>query len=269
MVRLPHVCLAALLIACGNSTGGTDDPGEGEVYPSTYESGKHRATMLSLDPEGDGLDLDGDGEIDNNLPFVLESADGILSSLDLSPDGINLQIASSIEAESLNLLMDSSYASGTLTIDVLTGDSDGSGNFSVSPSSFDADGKPNTSMSGEFADQTTFMATADSAIIIIPFTEDTEPAPVPIERVTLAGTMTADTVDARLTGVIPSDSLADDVIANLVPEEGVGSLSKESILSLVRGLAARDNISDIDLGNGKRGVSASFTVQATASTWTE
>ena len=34
------------------------------VYPSDYETGKYRSTSLTLLPSGEGLDLDGDGDLD-------------------------------------------------------------------------------------------------------------------------------------------------------------------------------------------------------------
>ena len=58
-------------------------------------------------------------------------------------------------------------------------------------------------------------------------------------------------------------------IEPLIPEEGVGSQSKESLLSTLKTLSALETISDIDLGDGRRGVSCAFRVKASAATWVE
>lgn len=271
MFRAGLVIALAGLVACTSSANpsATDGTTEPEAYPSDFTTGKHRATRLALEAQDEGADFDGDGVGDNNLPFVLETADAILSDQDLAPESFDAQIASSIEEGSLNVLFDSRYGTGVLTIAALNGLADEeTGALSIDPTSLDG-GEPITVFEGEFSSQTAFSVGAERAVLIIPFTPDQPPSAVPLERVTLSGTVDSTTMNATLTGLMPAEEFADDVLADLIPEEGVGNLSKETLLKTVRRLAGLDTMADIDMGDGRRAVSCAFQVQGATATWTE
>lgn len=264
--------IVLLLVACGGSAADTDGDGTtGEPdYPSDFTMGKHRATSLVLEPEGQGADFDGDGDGDNNLPFVLETADEILNDLDLSLETFAEQIATSIEDGDLNVLLDSSQTAGALDIAVLSGIQDEeTQELAIDPQSLNDDGSPSVVLTGAFSTDVDFSVTAERAILVVPFVPDEPPARVPLERVTLSGTLNGEQMDAVITGVIPAEQLADDVLAGLIPEEGVGNLSKERLLSTLRTLSGLETIADIDLGDERRGVSCAFSIEGEAASWAE
>lgn len=264
------------IVACGPGGSDTDASDGPEAYPSDFATGKHRAERLVLEPQDQGEDFDGDGTADNNLPFVLETADELLSSQDLSPATFNTQIEAQIAEGSLNVLFDSAYTEGELSIAVLNGigpegdDTDAPvGDITVDPTSLGSDGRPVTVLGGAFADQTTFEVGAERAVLIVPFVPGEPPSPVPMERVKLAGTLDGDTLDATLTGLIPAQELADDVLVDLIPEEGVGNLSKEQILNTLNTIVGLETMADIDMGDGRRAVSCTLSVRAAAADWLE
>jgi len=258
------------LVACAGPSGSDDTDAGARAYPSDFTTGKHRATGLSLEPQDQGADFDDDGEGDNNLPFVLETADGLLRDIDLSLDSFAGQIDASLHDGSLNVLLDSTHQAGVLEIGLLSGVRDEeTGALSVDPRSLDEGGQPATVLVGSFSGPTAFQVTAQQAELVVPFVPDEPPALVPLERVTLSGDLTASTGTAVLTGIIPSEQLAQDVLAPMIPEDGVGGLSKESLLSTLETLSGLDTIADIDLGDGRRGVSCAFRVKVKAATWSE
>ena len=265
------VLATAIVGGCTGPTGtdSTDDSDGVVDYPSDFTTGKHRATALTLEAEGSGADLDADGVEDNNLPFVLETADLAVKDLDMSLETFGAQIDTAIEDGTLNMLLDSVQAQGSLDVHVLSGVLMDDDQLHVDPQSLTEQGDPRTQLQGEFSASIEFSVSADNAELVVPFVAGEPPSVVPLERETFWGTMDGESVDAVIAGVIPSEQLASDVLAPLIPEEGVGSQSKESLLSTLKTLSALETISDIDLGDGRRGVSCAFRVKASAATWVE
>lgn len=272
MLRIGMMIAMTGLVACGgeSTTTATDGSLGAEGYPSDFMTGKHRASVLALNEQDDGADFDEDGAGDNNLPFVLDTADQLLRDQDLAPEAFDEQIATSIADGSLNVLFDSGYADGELRVAVMNGLRDEESQaLTIDPTSLLPSGEPATVFTGTFSDNTSFSVGAERAVLIVPFVPGEPPSAVPLERVTLSGTLSGETINGTLVGLIPSQELADDVLIGLIPEEGVGNLSKEALSNTVKRLAELDTIADIDMGDGRRAVSCAFKVEGTVETWAE
>lgn len=262
--------LAIALTACAGTSGPVDtaDSAGPPNYPSDYTQGRYRVTELVLLEEGQGEDFNGDGIPDNNLPKALSAADVLLRDQDLSPEGFNAQIAANIESGELNLLLDVRYDQGVITLDLLSAlPSEQPGDpLIVDPASYDLDGTPLTQLRGEFSSQTDLRVFADTAVLPIPFLPDEPPSAVPMRQMSLSGT--ADTsVEAKVTGLIPAQLLADDVLADLIPEEGVGNLSREQLLNTLNTFANLESIADIELNEQERAVSCALSLRAELAEW--
>jgi hypothetical protein len=262
--------VAVALAACGAPSTGEDTSADtaAPTYPSDFTTGKYRVTRLELLPEGTGVDFDGDGEPDNNLPNALTAADTVLADLDLSPEGFNAQIAAAIAAGDLHLLLDLRYVDGVLTTDVISGlPTEGTdAPIQVDPTSYDDAGVPRARFIGEFSTQTDLAVSADDVLVPVPFLPGEPPSLVPLRQASLAGTADAG-VEATLAGLIPSNRLADDVLADLIPPEGYGNLSREQLLRTLRAFAALESIADIPLSDTERAVSCALSVTAEPATW--
>ena len=83
-MKLPlFISMISTVLACNNPQSGidpdTDTDKDTDVtktgFPSAFLEGKFRITSLQLNELGDGLDLNGDGTPDNNLPNALGLVD--------------------------------------------------------------------------------------------------------------------------------------------------------------------------------------------------
>ena len=251
----------------GSGSGtGTDDT----RYPSGFPGGKYRLTDFVLQPVDVGEDLDGDGTQDNNLPKLLTFADTAMSGYNLSPDDINLQIATEIASFDLNVLFDAVYADRALTLTVYSGIYDpDTTSYTIDSASYDDAGNPTSAFMGSFSDETTFDAGADSADVPVSFYADQPPLLVPLRLADINGSLDASGTSGLLVGAIPSKLMVDQVIAPLIPDEGVdqdgdGTIdqTKDEVLTQVQTLVDLPAMSDITFEDGTTGVSAAFTFTA-------
>lgn len=259
--------LACSIAAC---SGGSDDldpsngNGDGATYPSDFTAGKYRVTGLTLLEEGEGKDFDGDGVPDNNLPRALEAADALLRDVDLAPESFNAEIASSIVSGDFNLLLDLRYEQGELRVDLFSAlPSEPGEPLQIDPASLDAQGNPLTRLDGEFTSQRAMVAGAEVAVLPIPFIPGDPVSLVPVRQMELSGEAEVDVeIVGMVTGLIPAELLADDVLAALIPEEGFGGLSREQLLRTLRTFASLEAIADIELEPDVRAVSCAFSLRA-------
>ncbi|MFT7521761.1 MAG: hypothetical protein ACI9MC_003913, partial [Kiritimatiellia bacterium] len=242
--------------------------GQDPHYPSQFTTGKFRVTSFALTAEDTGKDFDSDGTLDNNLPNALGVVDTLLKDDDMSPEGFNARIAEAIAAHDMNILLQTSYEDGVLTVDILAGAWDeGSQTLTVDPVSYGDDGQPTSHLLGVFSDESTFETEPASTILPVTFLPGEPPSTVPLERTQLWGTMTDESIDATVVGVIPGLRLADDVLIDLIPEEGYGNFSKEQLENLLRTMAQQEAIADIVLQGEERGISSAFDMTATSVEW--
>ncbi|TVQ92752.1 MAG: hypothetical protein EA397_06240 [Deltaproteobacteria bacterium] len=263
-------CVALMVSACTN--GGSDSANRGSESseePATFSVGQYRVTSLVLLSTEEGDDFNGDGEPDNNLPNALNAANAAMSEIDLSPESFNAQVEASIESGELNLLLDVSVQEGVLTVDVLTGLpwAETEGENVIDPISFEDDGEPRTRLTGDYGNIAQhFLVQTDAAILTVPFLPDEPLSDVPMVDMRVHGAIDQE-LEGMVTGLIPSERLVDDVLADLIPPEGVGSRSKEEMLDLLRRFAGLSAIADIELGEDERAVSSAMSLTAEPATW--
>lgn len=277
MQDMHRTLLFFLLASC--SSKNTDVPIDDDtshtgevVYPSDYEAGKYRSTSMTLLPTGEGLDLDGDGEIDNVLASKLPLVDAFVTD-DLSFEGLNASLEASVDDGSLIILLEGNYESGVLEVNVLLGQQDESGVLSIDPVSIEDDGKASAHFVGEFLSQEEASASAASAGVPFLFMPDTPPVLIPMRMARLEATMNDATASGILAGAIPVEDFISQVVDPLLPpvEEydpsEFNGLERDELLQQVRDIANLDTVSDIELDGGERAFSAALNFQANSTTW--
>jgi len=255
-----------------DATDSDTDAAEGNGYPSTFTEGKFRVTSFVLMPADQGGDVDGDGTEDNNLPKLLIFANTAAPSLNLSPDGLNENIAAGIADGQVAILLHAAYPNRALSVDVFGGSMDvDTQAITIDPTSLDDQGNPKSTLHGVFSTETAMSAGPDAIRFPVQFISDEPALPLPFDRAVLTGDLTADGLtNAMLSAVIPDDSLLNDVIEPLVPAEGVDSngdgqidYTKAELMDTVTSIVTNENMSDVVYDDGSRGISAAFTVEAT------
>ena len=265
--------LASCSKAVSEDTANNDTSHTGEVvYPSDYDSGKYRSNTLALLPADQGLDLTGDGEIDNVLPAKLPLVNAFTSD-DLSFEGLNISLAASVEDGSLIMLIDAKYTDGVLEYAVLLGEEDEAGTLSIDPVSLDDDGQPMALFSGTFSDQTHATASAEDAGVPFQFMPGTDPVLIPMKMARVETTLDENETIGILAGAIPVEAFITEVVDPLLPPEEeydpaeFNGLERDELLQQVRDIANLDTVSDIELEGGERAFSAALGFTAVQSTW--
>lgn len=245
-----------------DNTNDTDDTDLPDECPEGFDAGRYRVTSFVLNEQDDGADLDGDGTPDNNLPTALEPIDVFMGDdMDLSREGLNARIAESIALNDLVILIDASCSEGVLSFDIL------GGSYDPDTATLTASAEDVSELEGAFTAEVSYSASADSMAIPATFWPDQPPLLVPMEQTTASGDLAVEATTGALVGIVPVDRLVEDVIDPLIPEDGWDGQSKEEILALIGDMAELEHISDMELEDGSRGVSAAFTYEAYPATW--
>jgi hypothetical protein len=238
---------------------------------SDFEDGKYLFETLAMMPAGEGIDLTGDGVVNNAFPGAMDLVNLAISAEDFSFKGVNAQIQGALDSELSVVLLHAIHAEAILNVDVLIGLWDPPGTLTVDPGSYNDDGSAKSSMSGAFSDQTAFTVGPDSLSVPITFMEDYAPFLLTIEGTQLAGTIDSEFVDGAIYGAIPVDTILNEVVDPLIPKEGYNIdfdeelESKEEIMVLVEELALL--VADIDLDGDRKGISAAFSFTAEVAEW--
>ena len=214
----------------------------------------------------DGIDLDGDGVNDNATPDALVLVDAFVK-YDMTVEGLNGTIAGAIAEDQLLLLMETTYDDVDLTLDILTGMLAGSGVPAVDPISYDKAGDPLSSVEGYFTSDTDFYGTADRVQVGVTFFPKEPALPLPIEMVTVVGTADQDTISGSLYGAIPADDLMELLIIPLLEDSIVDPGERKTMIGLVEGVLDYPTVTDIDLGDGRRGISCAFYFEGVDILW--
>ncbi|HJN75358.1 MAG TPA: hypothetical protein QGF58_15625 [Myxococcota bacterium] len=259
----------------GEDSGAAGEPDDSaaQSYPSSYDSGKYRAeTLVIVEDQEAGGDVDGDGVTENKLPAVLMLVD-IVTTRPTAAADINATLVEDLGDGSIVVLAEMAYADGSLTQDILLGLIDDLGALGVDPASFAEDGTPNSRLTGVFVDETAYRVKADRILLPFPILEDEPPILVPLELVKIEGAVTSEEVDGLMYGAVPVDDMVDGVIDPITPSgedydpADYQDMERDEFLEYVRELANDPDFSDIDLGDGRRAISAALTFTATKSDW--
>ena len=271
-----------LLIACGDKASDTagaaaDDTAPEETTPeesaSTFTAGSYRVDAFSLITDAKtGQDIDGDGDVDNKLPSVLNLAAGITGE-PLAPGEINKSLATDLKKGTIVLLTDAEQIGVELRYDVLLGLVDKDGTLSVDPLSYSDAGDPNSRFTGVFDTQTEF--SVSSALAELPFTliSGEDPVLIPLELVVMTGTLDETGTTGILGGAVPAESFVDDVIESIIPtgddydSADYLDMTREELIDFIRDFANQDGVADITLEDGRKAVSAAVQFSAVPATW--
>ena len=228
---------------------------------------------MELLPSDQGADLDGDGEIDNKLPDVLNTVDALVTAQDLTKTGINEALAAGLGDDTLVVLIDAEHDDPDLRVDVLLGtvdeDTDALG---VDEQSYGEDGAPTSRLSGWFESQEEFTASADYILIPVTFYPDEPPLFIPLAIAVMEGELTAARCDGTLVGAAPVDDVIELVVEPLIPTGDDYDKSKylnqerDEFIEGIRDLA-NENMADIELEDGSMAFSAALSFGSQDDSW--
>jgi len=245
----------------------SDDTGNAGAILSSYTTGQYRAYYFQLltefgeGGEAQGLDIDGDGVVDNKLPSVLPAVVMISGNEALSLEGLNGSISDAMAADELIMLMDAAHTSGDLRLDVLLGSQDDSGTLGVDAVSYGADGTPEARLDGRFESQKRFIVTSDRIEIPIIFDPEAPPVLLPLAMARIEGTLEESGTQGVLGGAIPIDDLVAQVLEPLLPPEeeydpaDYAGMERDVLLETVRTMG-NETMADIELDDGSKAISA-------------
>ncbi len=267
IILLTVACTADSVRGGDSIVDGPTDTGP-ESYPSAYISGKYRANTLSIVEDAEqGGDVNGDGTIDNKLPAVLALVDAFVEQ-PLKAEDINATLAEDMGDGTIIVLSEVAYAEGELTLSIVLGLQDEEGELSVDPESLDG-GQPRSSFAGIFLDESGYRIGSERVELPFPIVADEPPVPVPLEQVTLEGEVTDQALTGLMYGAIPVDDMVDQVLDVITPTgedydpEKYLDKDREEFLEFIRDFANQDSVSDIELADGRRAVSAALRFEAT------
>ncbi len=287
MNQVSLILLSSSLFACSDG-GTTADSGTTDTapatYPSTFTEAKYSAKSLSVLPETEGIDLDGDGVINNKLPTLLALVDPFTTE-DMSLEGVNTTVSEMQAEGQLVMLLDSLYDAGELRIDLLLSARDeDTGALVMDSSSYADDGTPNSRFTGVFEDTTHFLVLAPTADLPFPVVAGDPPVQVPLIDAVIDGELydlsegRPDTGDwtaglGLMVGALPVQGLVDQVVQNIVPpeepvtggEEGTSYFDSDDYLGMTRDDfmvwvtdLLNENVADLWMDDGTRAVSAAL-----------
>lgn len=227
---------------------------------STFREGTWLVDHLVLHGEAD---TNGDGTDDNRLPAVLTTVDILLGDAAVSVEQVNASIENNLASNVTVVFLDGTSDGDALTLDVLPGLPDLTVDVEAA---YDDDGLVRSRLEGTLGDETGFSAEGRLFLPVV-FIPGFPPSPVRLDMVMLVGDLDADTVSGTFRGAIPVQAFVDDVVAPMIPPEGLaltpGTLTpRDEVLALIESLAP--GLADLELPSGEPAVSAVFDVGASA-----
>lgn len=279
--------MVALLTSCsfGNNTqdkastdlpSDTDDPvvvedTGPEPVETDFTASRFKLASLELADPTEGVDIDGDGDVDNKFPSILTSANLLYDALDVSPAAVNARIVDNLAQGVIIILLDVNLdEDGTLHVAFINGLPD-VGGFTPDPESWDENGDPRMAFEGRFLTEDTFKAGPGRFQMPVKFVDYLDPVRLQLEDARLEGTLTEDASAGWVAGVIPVTAMVQAVIEPLVPDVGYdidndGVLEPESeVLALFEQLGTA--AADMDLGPMGPGISISMRYTAIPTSW--
>jgi len=257
----------------GDINGGDSGDTDTDVEPlSDYASGQYRIGTLELVSDlTEGADVDGDGEIDNKLPTVLNLAATITGEpLDIT--SLNKVLAADIADGDLILLTELAHAEAVLTFDALLGIDD-KGSLSVDPTSYASDGTPNSRFSGAFTSQTDFSATSERIELPFPIIIGEPAIQVPMELAVVSGAVDAKANSGLIGGAVPVDDFMTQVIEEIIPTgddynpEAYLDMTRKELMDFIYEFATGETVADIELEDGRKAISAAVRYEAAAASF--
>lgn len=257
-----HLLPLLLLTACGRPYVFPDEPQA--LTQIDFEQGMYRAWRMQLADE----DLDGDGTIDHTLPAVLDLMGLLLDDPDATASGMNMWLDKRLADGDLVVLVSSEVPSGLRVEHSFLGGILGSDDkIYVDPDTVDHDGEPFTVVEGSFVGTSTYEASADLIYMPVTLFEGQEAATLAVEQVQMEGTLTDEAHVATLQGALPTDLLWSEVASVMedgydINHDGIPEFSLEELAEIYDTVMDNPGMAPVDLGEGRKGISAVFQVVA-------
>jgi hypothetical protein len=255
-------------------TGDTGETDGGGDFVVTFDQGRYRVDALEIVAGVDkGVDLDGDGDIDNVIGTLLQNL-GNYPSLNISLDFVNDNIAYALEGKQTIVLMEAVHPGAhDARLDVVVGQYDViADTYSGDPASYDANHEPKQRLTGKFESETVFGTT--TGVLSLPISFDASEPVITVSgqqvhtRVTIG--RDGDEIDGFLAGAFPVKTVMDDIVAPLVQTlaDNTGDTdAAAAMMELVASIVALQ--ADIDKDTSDPKLSGTFKFHAIAEPWTD
>ena len=165
-----------------------------------------------------------------------------------------------------NVLIEAINDQGLIDFRIYNGIADSSLNLTIDPDSLDESGDPIMRLSGAFVTEQGFFAGPGEISIPVVFIDGDAPSMVKVDQALFDGVLNDTQTAGVLTGAFPTDDLLTNVVEPLIDPEGADvdgdgvNESKDEIMALVESILPQAG--DVDLGDGKVGVSTRFSFVA-------
>lgn len=242
----------------------------------TFTSEKWRATELAISQKGNGIDLDGDGDIDNKVGELFEQIGPLLSNAfpgSYSLAAINANVAYALASDAVIVLMRGHYDESTraFTLAVHDGEeSDTGAKIQAKPSTYDTAGKPVQVLNGKFTSLTEVSTGPDALSLPIQFDPNEPIITVRADKLLARGEITPTKISGFLAGAIPVSVILDEIAYPLIDSYSSGdqTVLKNTLKGLLEGAASNGNDLDVDFCS-EPCLSAAFRFSATVTPWDE
>jgi hypothetical protein len=243
--------------------GDTDPPPPDTAEPlSDFEAGTFRVNALRILPVGEGIDLDGNGTIDNALPGLLPLVDAALPA-DMTIDDVNNRLDLQLSLDNLHILVDANH-DVDLVVDLLDGTRDEAGNLASTPESYDEQGVPNQRLVGAFFSGDRMRVGPAEIQVPMAFESDGPILAISAQQAYLRGTLTDSGVGAFIAAAFTVESAMNEIVIPLV-QDGLPESEWATTTAVARGLL--DLAADVTV-DGEPAISATLRIEAVPETWT-
>ncbi len=241
--------------------GGGFGEGEGGGEVDAFEA-RFAGVAVEVLPSDDGLDLDGDGRVDNNLPAALDALSAAVGGAADWQPGVELQRL--VDAGLWVPLMDARDAQDGLEIGLLSGALADDGGIVVHPGSYDEAGQVLSVLRGDWTSSGGFEAGPAPVRLPARLADGTDLV-FPLDSAALVGRMSEEGAETLLVGIVPAAELIEVALAPYLGDEGLdvdgdgdADLSTEEVLDIARSFLDDPDVIDIVEDDGTRGISAAL-----------
>ncbi|RME25298.1 MAG: hypothetical protein D6798_09325 [Deltaproteobacteria bacterium] len=245
---------------CGSGSGG---PGgdQGGGFGGADTARYTGVAVEILEPDA-GLDLDGDGDVDNNLPIAIDALSQALGGDRSWDPGAELQRL--VEDGAWVPLMQVRDVEDGLVVGLLAGTRAEDGGLAVLPGSYDDAGRIVSVLHGERSRSGGFEAGPGPVRLPARLAGDVDIV-LPLDGAMVVGRTSEDGAATMVAGVVPTELLIESALAPYlgadgldIDGDGVADLSTEAVLDTVAELLDDPAVTDFMDDEGGRGISAAF-----------
>lgn len=259
----------------GGETDETDEPAP--TFTVDYAGGRYHVIELAILQPNAGIDLDGDGTIDNAVSQLINglgSLAGLLgqSASTYSLANINANVQAAIDSDQSIILMEGRHTAGgyDITLDVVTGETSNGLAYTALRESYDDQGKALQQLTGTFVEARKFETGPNPLLIPVQFLEDEPVLNIRAEQLLAQAEITPlGDLTGFLAGVVPVSVIKEDVAYPLLDAfSDFLTPQQQNLAKSAIDLAVATN-ADITLPGGEKGLSAAFRFSAVQDAWAD